>query len=67
MTDNPRVDKLIEELCEDGCREVRAYIDALTCGGDLDGRVEHLDEDERLMLRDELAAIMKVYGDKCRL
>lgn len=67
MTGNPRVDTMLEQLCEDGCREVRAYIDALTCGGTLDGRVEHLSEEERLLLRDELQAIMKIYGDKCRL
>ncbi len=67
MIGNPKVDALVETLCEDGCRDVRAYIEALTCGGDLDGRAEHLSEEERLLLRDELQAIMKVYGDKCRL
>ena len=67
MTGNPKVDALIEQLCEHGCRDVLGYIKALTDGGDLEGQAAGLDQAERMILRDELQAIMNVYGNKCSL
>lgn len=67
MSGNPAVDRMVEQLCHDGCREVLATIQALDGGDDLDGRVKHLSAAERALLCAELRAIMSVYGDKCRL
>lgn len=66
LTGDPRLDGLIEQLCAEGCQAVRGYIEVLAG----DGRhpaLEGLDPPQRRRLWRELAAIMAVYGDSCRL
>jgi len=67
LTGNPAVDRIIEQLCHEGCREVLANIQALDGGDDLDGRVKHLSAAERALLCAELRAIMRMYGNSCHL
>ena len=63
---NAAIDKRVETLCEQGCRAVLDYIEALQAGqtrpefADLDGA-------ERDLLRRELQAIMAIYNNRCRL
>lgn len=65
-TGNPKIDRRVEELCMHGCKAVRGYIAALSAGEDLP-QAHDLDAHEREQLREELSAIMAVYGDTCRI
>lgn len=63
---NATIDKHVEILCEQGCRAVLDYIEALQAG---QSRPEFADLDapERELLRRELQAIMSIYNNRCRL
>ncbi len=61
-----KLDQRVELLCQDGCRAVRDYIEALQAG-QLLPQFADLDMHERELLLRELQAIMSVYGDSCSL
>jgi hypothetical protein len=65
MLGNALIDQRVEALCEQGCRAVRAYIEALRVDEDLP-EFAGLDAGERGQLRAELETIMAAYGDVCR-
>ncbi len=60
MTNHPKVDHCVEALCRHGCRAVRGYIAALQTGQELP-EASRLDAQERILLQQELQAIMAVY------
>lgn len=66
VTRTATLDLRVEMLCEHGCRAVRDYIEALSMGQDLP-QFEGLNAAQRVLLRQELEAVMVVYGDGCRL
>ncbi len=56
-------EELLEQLCRQGCSEVREYIESLRQGGAPPGAGE-LSQESRQWLLGELEAIMRVYdGD----
>ena len=61
-----RIDQYVERLCEQGCRAVLGYIEALRAERDLP-EFQGLDRAERARLQTELETIMAVYEGRCRL
>jgi hypothetical protein len=66
MTCSPRVERRVERLCEQGCRAVLGYIEALRAGRDLPEFAGISAADRTEVLR-ELEGIMSVYHSRCRL
>lgn len=62
--DRNRVDQCVEALCIKGCKAVWGDITALETGQDLPETLS-LTRDERLLVLDELKAIMSVYEGSC--
>lgn len=60
MKNNNKIDQLMEQLCNKGCRSVSRIIDAMEQGG-LPEEAENLDTKERQALLLELKTIMKTY------
>ncbi len=65
-TGNAVLDHRVEMLCEHGCRAVRDYIEALSSEQELP-QFDGLSMAQRVLLRQELEAIMAAYGNSCRL
>lgn len=63
---DPRMDHYVERLCEQGCRAVLGYIEALRAGRDMP-EFQGLDRAGRARLQAELENIMAVYEGRCRL
>ena len=61
--DTSKVNRCVEDLCLQGCRVVRRYIDDLRAARPVPGSSE-LSEAERLELLQELRSIMSVYDDQ---
>ncbi|MFA7386040.1 MAG: hypothetical protein WCZ87_00110 [Thiohalobacteraceae bacterium] len=61
-----RIDQYVEHLCEQGCRAVLGYIEALRAERDLP-EFQGLDRTARARLQTELETIMAVYEGRCRL
>ncbi len=59
-----KIDHCVEVLCQRGCRQVRADIEALSAG-QVFAEVEGLDEEERRRVLDELRSIMAAYKGEC--
>lgn len=57
---NKTVEACVEELCQQGCREVRRVIAVLEKGGDVSQALE-LTVAERSAVLSELRAVMAVY------
>ena len=62
-TDN-KLQRCIETLCQDGCRQVTRYIRLLKTGAALPG-YEQLTAIERRDVLQELESIMSVYDRSC--
>lgn len=58
------LERVLAQLCEQGCARVREYIRALQHAEDLPEFAE-LDAGQRVTLLRELQAIMQVYDDRC--
>jgi hypothetical protein len=58
------LERVIGQLCEQGCARVREYIRALQHAEDLP-EFAGLDAGQRAALLRELQAIMQVYDDRC--
>ncbi|MGA7801415.1 MAG: hypothetical protein WCC36_11455 [Gammaproteobacteria bacterium] len=58
--DHSKVERCVEQLCNDGCQAVWGYIEALETGRDLP-QASELNGAERQYLLAELQAIMAVY------
>ncbi|MGD2138398.1 MAG: hypothetical protein PVJ66_07555 [Gammaproteobacteria bacterium] len=63
-TGNKKVNQCIAVLCERGCSEVYACIEALRSGGTVT-EAAMLDEQERRVLLEELESIMAAYEGGC--
>ena len=54
------IEDLVEKLCQDGCEQVYAHIDALRAGRQL-LEIAQLSQVKRRLVLDELLSIMAVY------
>lgn len=59
-----KIDRSVEEICHQGCRQVRRAISLLEQGTELP-EVRDFTTEERKALLTELKSIMSVYGDSC--
>lgn len=64
--DRQRVDRCIENLCQNGCAAVRATIVALESGLDVK-QTDGMSQQECKLVLMELKAIMDVYDRPCPL
>lgn len=62
--DKYRLEARLEALCEKGCQQVWADIDALE-RGDVLLETRDLGAEERRLLLRELKQVMAVYADRC--
>ncbi len=66
LTGHPRIDRVIDRICDEGCRAVTRYIARLK-NGEEDPHWQDLDAVERDILLRELESVMAVYGGCCRV
>lgn len=59
----PELQTVVEKLCEDGCKAVNQYIDAIEAG-DYPSAMRQLNHQECDAILTELKSIMAVY-DRC--
>ena len=64
--DPERVERLVEQLCGEGCKAVWGFIDQLEQGEEL-AQAQGLSEAERASLLLELKSIMSVYAGTCSI
>lgn len=58
------IDEIVENLCNEGCKAVRGYIEHLEQNDPID-LLEGLDDIEKTTILKELRSIMAVY-DRCQ-
>jgi len=61
---NSRVDECVEAICQKGCQATRDDLARME-KGEIIMEIRQLTDSEREQVRQEIAAIMAVYGDAC--
>ncbi len=64
--DRLQLESRLENICQQGCQQVRRIIAALDTGDEIP-ETHGLNQSERAALLAELKQIMAVYGDVCRI
>jgi hypothetical protein len=59
-----RVERCVEQLCEQGCKKVADYIEVLQAGRSVPG-MEGLNKADQAQVLRELVSIMSVYQRSC--